>query len=308
MDLFGTLVKRLSEVINCEILMDHRLAPYTAYQIGGPAKIYIAPENEADIGKILELLHEYEVPLFVMGNGCNLLISDEGWPGVVLHLNEKLASYEFEGNRATVQAGKKLLDFIKEAIERGLAGMENMAGIPATIGGALRMNAGAFGQEIETTVSEVRGFKYDGTAVKLSRDQINYGYRTAPELDDVVVTSADFLFKNSDVDELTKTMNATLKKRSDSQPLSLPSCGSVFKRPEGHYAGALIEQAGLKGYRKGNLEISAKHAGFILNHGSATAKEVVEMIQFIQKKIRNEFGVELETEVKLVGFDGVNHG
>jgi UDP-N-acetylmuramate dehydrogenase len=308
MDLFGTLAKRLSEVISSEILTDHHLAPYTAYQIGGPAKIYIAPENEADIGKILEVLNEYEVPLFVMGNGCNLLISDDGWPGVVLHLNEKLAAYEFRGNRASAQAGKNLLDFIQEAITLGLAGMENMAGIPATIGGALRMNAGAFGQEIETTVIEVRGFKYDGQPVKLSRDQINYGYRIAPELEDVVVTSADFEFSSGIVEELTEIMNVTLKKRSDSQPLSLPSCGSVFKRPEGHYAGALIEKAGLKGYRKGNLEVSAKHAGFILNHGGATAQEVVEMIQFVQDKIRNQFGIELETEVKLVGFEEMKHG
>ncbi|MCB2213116.1 UDP-N-acetylmuramate dehydrogenase [bacterium] len=281
------------------------LAPLTSYTIGGPARLFVAPVSEENVDKVLETLTLLEIEPFVLGGGSNVLISDTGWDGVVLHIGQNLSGWEFEGNTATVFAGTSLLPFIRAAVNRGLGGMELMAGIPGSVGGALRMNAGAFGQEIEASVVKVRGFFPDGAKVALGRAAIEFGYRSAPELQRVIITSAQFEFSKEDTNVLTERMDDVLRMRKTKQPLEFPSCGSVFKRPPGYYAGALIEEVGMKGKVHGRAQVSTKHAGFIVNLGGATAKQVRELMELVAAKVKKRFGVELEREVKLIGFDDV---
>lgn len=282
----------------------HRIAPHTSYKIGGQASIWVEPQSERAAGQVLEVVHTHGERLFVLGGGSNVLVADEGWPGVVLYISENLSGISFEGRRAQVLAGTPLLELIKKAVRRGLGGMELMAGIPGSVGGALRMNAGAFGQEIEATVKNVRGFLTDGTPVAKDRKQVSFGYRNAPELESVVITSASFEFKQGDAKALRERVKDILSIRAEKQPLEHPSCGSVFKRPQGYYAGALIEEVGFKGRVYGRAMVSEKHAGFILNTGNASAQEVKALMEMVAGAVRTRFGVELEREVKLIGFDG----
>jgi len=286
----------------------HVLAPHTSYRIGGPAAIWVEPKTEEAVGEVLKAVSFSGEKLFVLGGGSNVLISDEGWDGVVLHIGQNLSGWDFSGTNATVFTGTELLDLIRETVRRGLAGMELMAGIPGSVGGALRMNAGAFGQEIEMTVREVHGFLRDGRPVSISRDQIHFEYRRAPELEDVILTSASFEFTEEDSTVLDGRVKDILELRAEKQPLEYPSCGSVFKRPPGYYAGALIEEVGFKGKRHGRAQVSEKHAGFILNKGGATALEVVELMDMVASAVRERFGVELEREVKLIGFSEAADG
>ena len=292
---------QIAEVADGEVHMNRSLAPFTSYRIGGSAAIWVAPGSEQGIARTLKTIYKKRLPFFILGRGSNVLISDKGWQGVTLYLSENLSGYTFEDNRATVKAGTLLMDFIRAATGRGLGGMELLAGIPGGVGGALRMNAGAFGQEIEAVTESVHGFKFDGTPYKANRSSINFSYRRVPDLDDVVITSASFRFETADASVLEARVEDVLALRNKKQPLNHPSCGSVFKRPVGYYAGALIEEAGLKGHRIGGAMISPKHAGFILNTDKARAADVYALIRLVENTVHERFGVRLEREVKLIG-------
>jgi UDP-N-acetylmuramate dehydrogenase len=200
-----------------------------------------------------------------------------------------------------VLAGTRLIDVVRSTVKKGLAGIELLAGIPGGIGGALRMNAGAFGREIESVTAAVRGFRRNGSRFQAERAGLDFGYRRAPDLAEVIVTGSRLRFEKSDAAVLKERMQDILAMRAKKQPLKFPSCGSVFKRPAGYYAGALIEEAGLKGDRIGGAMISRKHAGFILNVADATATDVYALIRLVEKKVFERFGVRLEREVKLIG-------
>jgi UDP-N-acetylmuramate dehydrogenase len=236
-----------------------------------------------------------------MGRGSNLLVSDHGWEGATLYLGENFSGWNFDDRQAEVLAGTLLMDLIRAAVQKGLSGLELLAGIPGGVGGALRMNAGAFGQEIERVTVSVSGFRQDGTPFSAKRREIDFAYRRVPELDNVVITSARFQFSEKEPGALKTRMNDILALRAGKQPLNYPSCGSVFKRPAGYYAGALIEETGLKGTRIGGAMVSRKHAGFILNMDNAKAVDVYALIQLIEARVMDRFGVRLEREVKLVG-------
>lgn len=299
------IVDRLKRVEAVEVKTDEKLAPYTSYKIGGPASVWVAPGTEAGTGEVLAILKTFDIPLFILGLGSNLLVSDKGWPGVTLYLGANISGWHFDGPLATVRAGTRLLDLIRHAVDKGFGGMELMAGIPGGVGGALRMNAGAFGQEIAQATVQVKGFRLDGTPFVAERKEIQFGYRRVPDLDQMVLTSGQFRFMPADAAVLKQRMQDILTLRARKQPLNFPSCGSVFKRPPGYYAGALIEEAGLKGERIGGAMISPKHAGFILNTDNATAADVLALIRKIEDKVWQRFGVKLEREVKLIGeFDG----
>ena len=295
------IADQLAKLGAVEVRTNEMLAPYTSYKIGGPAAVWVAPGTETATGKVLALVNNFDIPLFVLGLGSNLLVSDKGWPGVTLYLGANISGWHFDGPIARVQAGTRLLDLIRNAVDGGLGGMELMAGIPGTVGGALRMNAGAFGQEIAQTTLNVKGFRPDGTPFAAERQDIHFGYRQVPDLEGVVLTSGHFRFKPSDAAILKQRMDDILAMRAKKQPLDFPSCGSVFKRPPGYYAGALIEEAGLKGERVGGAMISPKHAGFILNTDNARAADVHNLIRKIEAKVWQRFGVKLEREVKLIG-------
>lgn len=294
---------RLREVAPDCVQRDVLLSDYTSYKIGGMSRLFVAPDNEAMVGDVLSVLNDEGITPFVLGGGSNVLIADSGWDGVTMHLGQNLSGWEFSGRVAEVMAGTTLLDFIREAVRQGLGGMEQMAGIPGNVGGALRMNAGAFGQEVESTVQKVRGFLPDGEPVAFGRAVIDFGYRSAPELQDVIITSARFSFERGDESELQQKVEDVLRLRAEKQPLEYPSCGSVFKRPPGHYAGALIEDVEMKGTVHGKAQVSARHAGFIVNLGGATATEVRDLMDMVADKVKAAHGVELQREVKLIGFE-----
>jgi UDP-N-acetylmuramate dehydrogenase len=297
----SAIASQLAAVTDGDIRLGKSLAPYTSYKIGGPTAVWVSPTSEDGVGRVLDLIHRHDIPLFILGRGSNLLISDTGWKGVTLYLGENLSTVAFERRQARVLAGTLLLDLIRAAVKKGLAGMEQLAGIPGGIGGALRMNAGAFGQEIESTTHSVNGFRRNGSPFHAARNDIKFGYRRVPELEDVVITSAVFRFEESDPHTLSARMDDILALRAEKQPLRYPSCGSVFKRPSGYYAGALIEETGLKGERIGGAMISPKHAGFILNVDRASAADVYALINLIEKKVYDRFGVRLDREVRLIG-------
>ncbi len=292
---------QLAEEVDVEVQTDKLLAPYTTYLIGGPTAIWAAPTTEIAVGRILKIIHECDLPFFILGRGSNLLISDSGWQGVTLYLADNLSGLTFEQHQVTALAGTLLTELITAATKKGLGGIELLAGIPGGIGGALRMNAGAFGQEIKGVTESVLGYRYDGTRFEADRNKINFDYRRVPELNDVVITSARFRFKSAEVAVLAARVDDILALRQKKQPLNYPSCGSVFKRPAGYYAGALIEEAGLKGKRIGDAMISPKHAGFILNTGKASAADVYALICLVEKTVKDRFGVKLQREVKLIG-------
>jgi UDP-N-acetylmuramate dehydrogenase len=295
------LVSRLEKAVDGEVKTNELLAPYTSYRIGGPSAIWVAPETEQGIGQVLEIVHESQTPLFILGRGSNLLISDRGWQGVTLYLGKNLSGWIIKGREAEALAGTLLMDLIDATAEKGLTGMELLAGIPGGLGGALRMNAGAFGQEIESATLAVRGFCMDGSPFEVNRNQVDFAYRCAPCLQEVVITAARLRFKPEKIAVLKERIRDILALRAQKQPLAYPSCGSVFKRPPGYYAGVLIEAAGLKSERVGGAMVSRKHAGFILNAGNANASDVYALIRRIEERVWERFGVKLEREVKLIG-------
>ena len=295
------LAVQLSDRVDGQIETDKPLAPFTSYKIGGSTALWIAPVTKEGVGRALEVIHEKKVPLLVLGRGSNILVSDHGWEGVTLYLGENFSGWRFDHRQAKVQAGTLLMDLIRTAVQNGLSGLELLAGIPGGVGGAVCMNAGAFGQEIEQATVAVSGFRRDGSAFSAERRSINFDYRRAPELEKVVIMSAVFQFTKKDPGALKTRMEDILALRAGKQPLSYPSCGSVFKRPAGYYAGALIEETGLKGKRIGGAMISPKHAGFILNVDNAKAIDVYALIQLIEARVLDRFGVQLEREVKLIG-------
>jgi len=297
----AAIASQLAAVTDGDVEIDVPLAPYSSYKIGGPTSVWAAPATEQAVGRVLELIDQNSLPLFVLGRGSNILISDKGWQGITLYLGENLSAMTFDGLKASVLAGTLLIDLIRAAVKNGMTGLEQLSGIPGGIGGALRMNAGAFGQEIEHTTLTVSGFLCDGSPFHAARKDIQFEYRHVPELADVVITSAVFRFEKSDRHLLSARMKDILTLRAKKQPLKYPSCGSVFKRPAGYYAGALIEEAGLKGERIGGAMISPKHAGFILNVDRASAADVYALIKLIESKIYDRFGVRLEREVRLIG-------
>ncbi len=295
------LAAHLASVAEGDVAAERLLGPYTSYRIGGPTAVWVAPGSTRGVQRVLESVHSAGVPLFVLGRGSNLLVSDHGWPGVTLYIGENLSGLRFIGDQAEADAGCPLIDLVLAAVKRGLGGMEQLAGIPGGVGGALRMNAGAFGREIESLTLEAAGFRDDGSPFRAVRQEIAFGYRRAPELDRVVITSARFQFQPDSREALKARADEILALRARKQPLDHPSCGSVFKRPAGYYAGALIEEAGLKGERCGGAQVSAKHAGFILNVADATAADVYRLIRRIEERVFARFGVRLEREVLLVG-------
>ena len=292
---------QLANIADCTVKTDELLAPYTSYNIGGPAALWVAPETEDAVGKTLEVIHASGAPLFILGRGSNLLVSDRGWSGVTLYMGENLNGWTLDKTRARVLAGTLLTDLIHAAVADGLGGMELMAGIPGGVGGALRMNAGAFGQEIEAVTNSIKGFLPDGIPFELARPDIDFSYRRVPVLENKVITSGVFDFCKEKPSLLKERMQDILQLRAKKQPLEYPSCGSVFKRPPGYYAGALIEEAGLKGKKIGGAMVSEKHSGFILNVADATAADVYTLIRRIETKVHERFGVTLEREVKLIG-------
>ena len=284
------------------IALSEPLARYTTFRIGGAADIYLEPLDKADALALIRSLRHEKIPFFLMGNGSNLLIADEGVKGAVVNLEAGFNYLECSPEGViTAGAGVKLAKFVDFCIGKGKGGAEMLAGIPGTLGGAVIMNAGAYGGEISDymlSVELIRGDKL----VKIAKEEGGFAYRTSSLQGDVIL-EASFEFPEGMPEQMKVTRRQTMLRRNSSQPVQWPNAGSIFKNPPGDYAARLIQEAGLKGRTVGGAEISEMHANFIINRGGATAADVMALIAIAREEVLRKFGVELQLEIKLVGFE-----
>jgi UDP-N-acetylmuramate dehydrogenase len=284
-------------------LRDEPLARHTWYRIGGPADVLAYPASVDDLRHLLRRCRDLEIPTYMLGAGANLLVSDHGYRGVIINLSRFLNAIDVADTHVIVQAGARLSRVVEVCEQRGLGGLEGLAGIPGTIGGALTMNAGASHGDIGDRVVSVSVVNATLEVAELRRDQIAFGYRCAPELQAVCILGCTLRLTADDPERLREFRLRQLAERAAKQPLDCPSCGSVFKRPAGFYVGRMVEDLGLKGARCGDAMISDKHGGFIINCGQATAEQVYALIRMIQDAVAQRYHVDLEPEVRLVGFE-----
>ncbi len=298
-----TVVKALEKFLPAEsIHINEPMSKHTTFRIGGEADCLIQIETVEQLKGILSYLQQLELPYFVLGNGSNLLVSDKGFSGVVLEIADKMSDVRVEGNCLIAQAGAPMSKIARAAYENGLTGFEFAAGIPGTIGGGVVMNAGAYGGELKQVVTKVTVVDKKGDLLDLDNGTMEFGYRTSViKNHPFIVTQVCIQLKQGNKEEIKAVMDDLAAKRREKQPLDYPSAGSTFKRPEGYFAGKLIMDAGLRGYRVGDAQVSEKHCGFVINRGAATATEVKQLMSHVQSKVKEQFGVDLEPEVIFVG-------
>ena len=283
---------------NCEF--DAPMRAHTTYKTGGPAQALVYPKTTADWSFILNLARLENIPLRILGFGSNLLVSDKGVDGITAS-TRRMDEIASDGEIVKAGAGAALDRVVETAVGLGLAGMEKLSGIPGSVGGAVRMNAGAFGQETFDTLEYFEALDFEGRPSIISKENLKYGYRSVEGIEDFIVISAAFKLQKSDFKILSETRNLVLNKRSTNQPLDFPSAGSVFKRPPNDYASRLIDAAGLRGLSRGGAKVSEKHAGFIINFNHATSADIKDLIGEVQRIVKEKSGVTLELEQILWG-------
>jgi len=296
--------QELAAVLHPEqIYREEPLSRHTTFRVGGPAEYLVTPEI-SQIPQVVELSRRCELPLTVIGNGSNLLIADQGLRGVVMEIGKAAAGIRIiDGEDLVVSAGTLLSETAAFAAREGLAGMEFAAGIPGSLGGAVVMNAGAYGGEMKDILSGVRVLTQDGEIRVRPADELELSYRHSRMMDEQeIVLEARLNLTQDSTAVIRARMDELKKKRVEKQPLEYPSAGSTFKRPEGYFAGKLIEDAGLRGFRVGDAQVSEKHCGFVINRGAATAAQILELMHEVQRRVMEHSGVELEPEVRLLGF------
>ena len=299
------LVQELRSISGLKVKVSEPLARYTSMKIGGPADFFVDVENEAALSQLLSFLSEHGMPSCLLGNGSNVLISDFGVEGVVVHLvgDFKRAEWHEQGNDSWVEVGAAhaVTQLVREAARRGYGGLEFAEGIPGTVGGALVMNAGAYGSEFEKVVDLVNGTNGEGTPIQFTREQMKFTYRDSHLPSGTVVTRLRLALEREESSRVSTKLRELVTKRKSSQPSGYPNSGSMFRNPTGDYAGRLVEAAGLKGKQIGRAQISAKHGNFIVNLGGASAEDVRQLMELARVEVQAKFGVELIPEVKLLG-------
>ena len=294
---------RLRAIVGEEnVLVDEPMSEHTTFKVGGPADLYVIPESFDELREVLLACDEAGVRRFLLGRGSDLLVSDEGYRGVIVAVGDGLVGVSVDGTQMTCQAGVDLREASEMACELGLSGLEFACGIPGSVGGACFMNAGAYGGCVADVLESVRVLLPDGSQETLGVDELDLGYRRSRVASEgLVVLSATFDLEKGDPEKIRATMDDLTRQREEKQPLEMASAGSTFKRPEGHFAGKLVMDAGLQGYRVGGAEVSRKHAGFVVNTGGATAADVHAVIRHVQDEVERQFGVRLEPEVRFLG-------
>ncbi len=284
------------------LLYNEPLRNHTTFRVGGEADAFLSVKTQEELIKAVRLCHQKNVPYFVLGNGSNLLVSDKGFRGLIISIGREMAQITLDGKRITAQAGALLSTVAQMAAKNSLTGMEFASGIPGSIGGAIVMNAGAYDGEMKMIVESVTVLTEDGQIRTFSNDEMEFGYRTSRlKREKGIVLSVTVILSEGDKDAIVEKMNDFAARRREKQPLEYPSAGSTFKRPEGMFAGKLIMDAGLRGYTVGGAQVSEKHCGFVINKEKATAADIYTLIQDVQKKVKEAFGVTLEPEVIFVG-------
>lgn len=285
-----------------KVLTDELMSRHTTFKIGGAADYFLQPTSVREIAGILKVCKEENVPYFVLGNGSNLLVSDKGYRGVIIQLFRNMNEIEVKGTEIRAAAGALLSGIAAAAKNASLTGFEFAGGIPGTLGGAVVMNAGAYGGEMKDVLKEVTVMTKEGEIITLPAEKLELGYRTSIiKKEEYLVLEAVLTLKEGNQEEIKARMRELTEQRVSKQPLEYPSAGSTFKRPEGYFAGKLIMDSGLRGYRVGGAQVAEKHCGFVINAGNATAADVVQLMNDVSKIVEEKFGVTLEPEVKFLG-------
>ena len=295
--------ERLKQAVGAGIfLTDEPMSRHTTFRTGGPADIYIEPSGVEELKQVLDICREGNVAYTIIGNGSNLLVGDGGYRGVLISFGKPFAQVTIEGAQVRTGAGALLSAVAKQVLNASLTGFEFAAGIPGTIGGAVVMNAGAYGGELCQVLREATVLTPEGEVKTLPAEELELGYRTSCiQKNGYIVLEAVLQLQPGNADDIRAVMDALASKRRKKQPLEYPSAGSTFKRPEGHFAGRLIQDAGLRGFRVGGAQVSEKHCGFVINRDHATSADILSLCRQVQEKVKAQFGVELELEVKLLG-------
>lgn len=302
-EISSSIYEVLTAYVPCEdILRNEPMCRHTTFRVGGEAQCFIRISSREQLMKVIPYLQQVEMPFFILGNGSNLLVGDKGYEGVILQVGDKMNAVSVQGNQIIAQAGALLSQVARSAMEHSLTGLEFASGIPGTIGGGVVMNAGAYGGEMKQVVKQVTVLDKHGEILELSREDMEFGYRTS------VIKNRPFIvlevcleLGQGESGEIAQKMKELAGKRKEKQPLEYASAGSTFKRPEGYFAGKLIMDAGLRGYSIGGARVSEKHCGFVINTGKATAADVAEVIQEVQERVKDKFDVLLEPEVIFLG-------
>ncbi len=297
------LISKINQYIPMDrILEQEPMKLHTTFRVGGPARLFLKLESEEELQEIVALMIREEEDYYLIGNGSNLLISDKGYDGVMIQLSKDFADVKVEGKHLYCEAGATLSAIARAALEHSLTGFEFAAGIPGSLGGAIVMNAGAYGGEMKQVVESVRLMDAKGNIEEKSCEEMHFGYRHSILKEAAyIVLGATIRLESGEQAKIKEQMDYLATQRREKQPLEYPSAGSTFKRPEGYFAGKLIQDAGLRGFQVGGAQVSEKHCGFVINKEQATAAEIYQLIQEVRHRVAKEFGVTLETEVICLG-------
>ena len=291
-----------SRMASEHILLDEPMKEHTTFRIGGPADYLIFPASMEDVAFVFRCLKKHDIPFVILGNGSNVLVLDKGIRGAVIKFNSPISTIRKKKNTLTAGAGALLRDVSEFAAENSLSGMEFACGIPGSIGGAVFMNAGAYDGEMKNIVSAVRAISPEGEVMQFAANELGFGYRHSIfQENGCAICEVDLTLASGNAEEINEKISCFTKRRESKQPLEMPSAGSTFKRPEGYYAGTLIEQTGLKGFAVGGAQVSDKHAGFVVNAGDATAQDVLALIRQVQDRVFEKHHVKLFPEVRVLG-------
>lgn len=304
MSKYGKFIGLFTKFYNeADIKIDEKLSQYVNFRVGGPADILLKPKSKEQLLESIKICMENNIPFYVIGNGSNLLVRDGGFRGVVILLSE-IKNISVNDDRIIADCGAMLKDVSDKAVESSLTGFEFACGIPGTIGGAVFMNAGAYDGCVSDVIECAEVINENGEVLTLSKDDLDLGYRSSIVMKKgYVVLSATFKLYRGETETICGLVKDLTVQRESKQPLEYPSAGSTFKRPKGYFAGKLIQDAGLKGFSIGGAAVSEKHSGFVINKGGATAKDILDLIHHIQDEVKKKFGVELHTEVRIIGED-----
>ena len=284
------------------ILIDEPMSRHTTFRVGGPADFFVTPKAKEEVRDVIRICKEAGMPYYIIGNGSNLLVSDAGYRGVIVQIYKEMNEVKVEGDLVKAQAGALLSGIAAKALGAELSGFEFASGIPGTIGGACVMNAGAYGGEMKDVLESVTVLTGEGKIIELGRNELELGYRTSVIAKrGYIVLGAVLKIERGDGEKIKTYMDELKEKRVTKQPLEYPSAGSTFKRPEGYFAGKLIEDAGLRGFQVGGAQVSEKHCGFVINRDHATAADIMELMRQVQIRVKENSGVDLEAEVKRLG-------
>lgn len=297
------IYKELMNIVPMDrIKCDEPMKPHTTFRVGGPADFFVMPKEKEEIRGLVCFCRDAEIPYYIVGNGSNLLVSDKGYEGVIIQVYKEMSRITVKEGRIAAQAGALLSKIAGKALEEGLTGFEFAAGIPGTLGGACVMNAGAYGGEMKDVLSDVLVLTPEGEFATLQAGELDMGYRTSViARKGYIVLEASIQLERGNRESIRGRMEELKRKRTDKQPLEYPSAGSTFKRPEGYFAGKLIEDAGLRGFQVGGAQVSEKHCGFVINRGNASAADIAELMRQVSLRVKEKSGVMLEPEVKKLG-------